>query len=183
MEKTKLYAVRKDVKCLECGNKGAVLLVGERTSMYEIDPYAFVGSESSYSCLNCSNSGSIDTSLGGKRVAFETVQEGNSLSEMEKMKLAIKGHQFYYNRRGFNIPRMDTKKAICGHISNIDAPCCKSCADKWFNQYLREEDKPTISYQELMNKPTEELREELSQNLMTGLIPFDIGFSMTKGNK
>jgi len=96
---TRLYEIKKDVKCVECGNIGAVMSYGE---FYEnglgdkIDEYGPIvkpimeknrnipymnhacgfGGTIPYECLNCGNVGLID--MGGLEcydMAFETIKK------------------------------------------------------------------------------------------------------------
>lgn len=92
---TTLYSIREDVKCVKCGNKGAVKQYGtyypngmkEKTpnskvyEKYRNDPHLSrtggLGGTIPYRCLNCENSGLIDMEgLEGLRKAFETIKEG-----------------------------------------------------------------------------------------------------------
>lgn len=88
-----LYTVEKDVKCLECGSKGAIQEYGKYFSQGvgkladEIKSYEDVrnkpymssavgfGGTIPHKCLNCNNHGLIDFGgLEGYKKAFETIK-------------------------------------------------------------------------------------------------------------
>ena len=87
-----LYEVNKHVKCLKCGNKGAVKFYGkyyptgikDKTNKflqkYENSPYMSraigFGGTIPWECVNCGNKGLIDNKcLEGYEKAFESIKE------------------------------------------------------------------------------------------------------------
>lgn len=93
-QKIKLYEVRKDVRCVKCGNKGAVQSYGKyypngvgeladeiksyekyRDSEHMSHVFGF-GGTIPHECLNCDNRGLIDFGgLEGYSKGFETIKE------------------------------------------------------------------------------------------------------------
>lgn len=93
-EQTPLYTIRRDVKCVKCGNKGAVKGYGEyfskgvgeladevqsfedvRNKPY-MSHYMGFGGTIPHECLNCDNRGLIDFGgLEGYKMAFTTIKE------------------------------------------------------------------------------------------------------------
>lgn len=94
IRKDKVYTVREDVRCLKCGNIGAVKSYGtvfphgvkedadksEYLEKYRNMPYVSpsmgFGGTIPHKCLNCGSSGLIDINgLEGYEKAFETIKE------------------------------------------------------------------------------------------------------------
>lgn len=92
--KTDLYTIRNDVRCVRCGNKGAVQRYGKyypdgmkedtpNSKVYEKHrdkPYLSrtggFGGTIPHQCLNCGNTGLINhIGLEGLKKAFETINE------------------------------------------------------------------------------------------------------------
>ena len=88
----KLYEVNKHVRCLKCGNKGAIKFYGnyfpsglkdqadEFLQKYKNSPYMSravgFGGTIPWECMNCGNRGLIDFGgLEGYEKAFETIKE------------------------------------------------------------------------------------------------------------
>ncbi|MBL4952198.1 hypothetical protein JK635_08245 [Neobacillus sp. YIM B02564] len=94
MNKVDLFTVNRDVRCLKCGNRGAVKFygryyprgVGEKADTiksYEpyrkkpyMSPAVGFGGTIPHECLNCGNRGLIDFGgLEGYKKAFTTIKE------------------------------------------------------------------------------------------------------------
>lgn len=84
-EKTKLYTIVKDVKCLKCGNIGAVQSYGthNKTKDQIFHTLGFGGTVP-HSCLNCGNSGLIGFGgLEGYKKAFVKIDAPVSAQNVE----------------------------------------------------------------------------------------------------
>lgn len=121
------YIIKKGIKCLKCGN------IGGYSNTEDRDRYTV------FHCLNCDNSGSIDTYTKGVVLGFAKISKDNILSEVEILKLTIKAFEYYYPRVPTKkIPCMDYAILSCGHRAPKKAPCCKKCADEWIFKYVTE---------------------------------------------
>ena len=74
-EETKLYTIRRDVECLECGNIGAIKFYGTyRNKTDDISHAVGFGGTVPHICMNCKNTGLIDFGgLEGYKKAFKKV--------------------------------------------------------------------------------------------------------------
>lgn len=99
MESDKLYTINKNVKCVKCGNKGAIQIygwyypsgLGDRVDefgnimkpimeKYRDEPYMDhamgFGGTIPHECMNCGNVGLIDYGgLEGYKMAFESIKK------------------------------------------------------------------------------------------------------------
>jgi hypothetical protein len=74
-EKIKLYTINKNVRCLKCGNIGAVKPYGKYNEENEqMSCVVGFGGTIPHSCMNCGNTGLVNMDgLEGYKKAFEII--------------------------------------------------------------------------------------------------------------
>ena len=74
-EKTQMYSVRKDLKCIPCGHIGAIQYAGRwNPRIKDLSAAMGYGGTIPYECTNCGNRGLDTMALEGYKVTFEKIE-------------------------------------------------------------------------------------------------------------